>query len=408
MFGMFEKKPTTPKRIYLDHAAATPTRPEVVAAMAPYLGEHYGNPSAIHSEGRKAKQVVEEARTLVARTLGIRPEGVIFTSGGTEGNALAIVGYLTALHETGRAWSDIEVVSTAIEHPSVMETLAYLTERGVVVRTVAVDGDGIVSPQALTAHLSEKTALVTLAYSNSEIGVVQPVHALARAVRAFERSHNGLDIMLHIDGAQAPLWLPCQLPSLAVDMLTLDGGKCGGPKGSGVLVLRRDIPMKSVLWGGGQERNRRPGTENVPAIVGIARALALAQIGNKERADKVAQVRDAAIKLLSTSVPSAVLNGPVGEQRVANNINISLPGVDTEYAVVVLDTAGIAASTKSACAGAGGGESVVVQAVTGDDARARSTIRFTLGEETTLHDFEIVAEVLKKHITLMHTVSRRE
>lgn len=407
MSGMFEKKPTTPKRIYLDHAAVTPTRPEVVAAMAPYQGDYYGNPSAIHKEGREAKQAVEEARTLVARTLGIRGEGVVFTSGGTEGNVLAIVGYLTALYKKGRAWTEMEVVSTAIEHPSVIETLAYLAGRGVVVRTVTVDAHGVVTPPALTTLLSEKTVLVTLAYSNSEIGVVQPVHALARAVRAFERSHDGLDIILHIDGAQAPLWLPCQLPSLAVDMLTLDGGKCGGPKGSGVLALRRDIPLKSVLWGGGQERNRRPGTENVPAIVGIATALSLAQSGVKERVEKVVEVRDAAIELLCTTVPGAVLNGPVGEGRVANNINISLPGVDTEYAVVALDAAGIAASTKSACAGAGGGESAVVKAVTNDSMRARSTLRLTLGEETTLEDFKVVADVLKKHIALMATVSVR-
>lgn len=404
MFGLFEKKAIAPKRIYLDYAAAAPTRPEVVAAMLPYLGDLYGNPSAIHSEGRVAKRAVEDARISVARVLGIRSEGVVFTSGGTEGNALAIVGFLTALREAGRAWADMEVVSTATEHPSVGEALAHLATLGVVVRTVTVDSEGMVSPTALAALLSEKTVLVTLAYSNSEIGVVQPVHALVRAVRAFERTHGGITIMFHVDAAQAPLWLPCQLPSLAVDMMTLDGGKCGGPKGSGVLALRRDVTIAPTLWGGGQERNRRPGTENVPAIVGMAVALTFAQASVKERALKVARVRDAGMQLLCSALPSAVLNGPVGESRIANNINISLPGVDTEYAVVALDAAGIAASTKSACAGAGGGESVVVRAVTGDANRARSTLRFTLGEETVTEDLLAVAAVLKKHLELMATV----
>ncbi|MBY0310365.1 cysteine desulfurase [Patescibacteria group bacterium] len=407
MFRMFQKRIAHTRRIYLDHAAATPARPEVVAAMMPYLGDVFGNPSAIHSEGRTAKQAVETARASVAKILNIRPEGVIFTSGGTEGNVLAIEGYLAALHESGRSWADMEVVTTAIEHPSVSESLVRLAQRGVNVRTVTVDGDGFISPTALTAVLSYRTVLVTFAYSNSEIGVVQPAHALARAVRAYERAHSGVVIMIHLDAAQAPLWLPCQLPALAVDMLTLDGGKCGGPKGSGVLALRRNVVLVPVLSGGGQERSRRPGTENVPGIVGIAAALVIAQATYKARATRVAEVRDVAIEHLCTTVPGAVLNGPRGSGRVANNINISLPGVDTEYAVVVLDTAGVAASTKSACAGAGGGESVVVQAVTGDAVRARSTIRLTLGEETTVGDFLQVALVLRQHLALMASVEHK-
>lgn len=374
--------------------------------MLPYLTTAYGNPSAIHAEGRAAKAAITEARRTTATILGVRPENIIFTSGGTEANALALMGYVDALHSAGRSWETMEVISTAIEHPSILRTLIRLRERGVVVRTVAVSDTGRISPEALTALLTPQTVLVTCAYVNSEIGTIQPVHALARALRAYARAAGVERIPLHIDAAQAPLWLTCVLPQLDVDMLSLDGAKCGGPKGSGVLAVRKPFSVQSIFDGGGQEAGHRPGTENVAGIVGMATALALAQKGIVDRAEKVRALRDAALAKIEKALPAAIVNGSKGSERVANNINVSIPGLDTEYATVVLDTAGIAVSTKSACAGAGGGVSVVVEAISGDTARARSTLRLTLGEDTTEADLEAAIAVLAAHVQQMARLTK--
>ncbi|KKT79296.1 MAG: Aminotransferase class V, partial [Parcubacteria group bacterium GW2011_GWF2_44_8] len=364
MFNLFGKK----RRIYLDTAAATPVRKEVRAAMLPYLENEFGNPSAIHAEGIAARSAVESSRQKVATTLGIRPEGVLFTSGGTESNNLAILGRLKYLaRKEGIAYSDMEVVTTRIEHPSILSLIPVIEATGVTVRFVEVDEEGKITVAALEKVLSPKTVLVTFAYANSEVGVVQSVSRLVRTVRQFEKTHtHGRRIVVHIDAAQAPLWLPCSLTSLGVDMMSLDVGKCNGPKGVGMLVVRGNVPLLPILYGGGQEQGLRPGTENVANIVGGATALALAQADYKERAASVSKLRDSFIDLLTEALPEMLLNGPRGEDRLANNINLSLPKFDTEYAVVYLDAQGIAASTKSACAGAGGGESVVVSTMTGN------------------------------------------
>ncbi len=382
------------KRIYLDHAAATPVRPEVLETMLPYLTENFGNASSIHQEGVRARKAVNEARSLVARTLEVKPEGVIFTGNGTESNNLAIMGHLKHLHkDKGVAYEDMEVVTTRIEHPSIMEILPALEALGVVVRLVEVDEGGLITVPALTEALSPKTVLVAMSYANSEIGAVQPVSRLVRTIRKYEKT-EGCSVVVHLDAAQAPLWLPCALGRLGVDMMALDAGKCNGPKGVGVLVMRQNMGMRPIMYGGGQEDSLRPGTENVAGIVGMAKALELAQSGHQERAEKVTKLRDEAIALLQEKNQGAVINGAIGESRLANNINFSLPGFDTEYAVVYLDTHGVAASTKSACAGAGGGESVVVKTTTGDATRARTTIRFSLGEDTTKADLEYAINTL--------------
>ncbi len=392
------------RRIYLDYAAATPLHERVKAAMLPYLTEFFGNPSAIHTEGKLARQAVEAARLEVARTLAIKPEGVIFTGSGTESNNLSILGYLDALKANGRSYESMEVITTAIEHPSILALLPVLKAKGVVVHTVAVDTEGVITSEALKTCLSPKTVLVAFAYANSEVGTVQPVSRLARVVRQYEQV-EGIHIMIHLDAAQAPLWLPCQLETLGVDMLALDAGKCGGPKGVGVLALRKNVIISAETYGGGQERGLRPGTENVAGIVGMATALALAQADASVRAEKVRSVRDQAISLLCEQIPGLVINGQNVIDRLPNNINLSLPGFDTEYAVVYLDAAGIAASTKSACAGAGSGMSHVVLALTGDASLAKSTIRFTLGEETTIADLKEVVRILQQFCQKMQTLT---
>jgi cysteine desulfurase len=393
------------KRIYLDYAAATPVSKEVLKAMLPYMGGDFANAGAIHSEGLKAKRAIEEARSLVATTLGIRSEGVIFTSNGTEANNLALIGLVKSLRRNeGIAYEDIEIVTTPLEHPSIKEALAQISAMKVEVIEVPVTEEGIVTPQALSAVLTRQTRLVTFAYANSEIGVVQNVSKLVREVRKVERE-NGHKIYVHLDAAQAPLWLPCKLPALGVDMMSLDAGKCEGPKGVGVLAMHGVVPLLPLIYGGGQEGGLRPGTEAVPLIVGAAKAISTAQQSYKDRAKAVATVRDEFLKILSYE-NGIVINGPQGEDRLANNINISLPGLDTEYAVVYLDKHGVAASTKSACAGAGGGESAVVKAISGDEGRAKSTLRLTFGPKTKLSDLKKVLIILQKYRSLMRTLTK--
>lgn len=385
------------KRIYLDIGAATPVCREVLDAMRPYFTDVYGNPSAVHAEGQAAHRAVEAARLDVARLLSVRPEDVVFTSGGTESNNLALYGVVAAAHEAGRAYTDMEVISTSIEHPSVLRVLEALAARGVRVTYAPVDAEGKIDVAALTERFTEQTVLVTCAYANSEVGTIQPIKQITKHVRRWNEAHEG-KILTHLDASQAPLWLACQLDALGVDLMTLDAGKCYGPKGAGVLARKHHVTLTGTLLGGSQEFGLRAGTENVPLIVGAAAALRRAQEGYAARADRVCKLRDKLFAELD-QIPGVVRNG-ARTDRIANNVNISLLGHDTEFAVVALDTKGIAAATRSACSGADGAGSHVVRTIA-DEARAVSTLRFTLGEETHWGDLLQTVAVLKRHLATM-------
>ncbi len=390
------KKP----RVYLDYAAATPLKKEVLSAMLPHLKGNFGNASAIHGEGVAARRVVEEARGRIAHVLQVRPEFVTFVSGGTESNNLAILGTIEQLHRGGRAYSEMEVVTTEIEHPSVMNTMKALEALGVVVRYVSVDQEGFVKLDTLRELLNQKTVLFSVAYANSEIGTVQKLHAIKKALTEAEKKFAA-KIFFHVDAAQAPLWLSCNFDTTYADLLSIDVGKCNGPKGVGILVHSRRATIAPTLFGGGQESGLRPGTENTAGFVGGSVALQLAQKDFKARVAKIAEVQGAGIRHLLTEIPQAILNGATGEGRLANNINISIPGLDTEFATIVLDKHGFAVSTKSACAGAGGGESSVVKAISGDPARATSTLRISLSPETNFQNLKDLTKVLKEHTEKM-------
>ena len=398
MFGFL--KPSAPERVYLDWAAATPLLPAAKAAMLPYLETHFGNPSAIHKEGQVGRLAVEEARGGVAAALQVRPEFITWTSGGTEGNNLAIFGVVESLHRQGRSYDLMTVITTNIEHPSVGKACEALKSRGVQVKALNVTETGTVDIAHLQSLLDETTILFSTALINSEIGTIQPVRAIHKTLAAAEKKY-GTQIMLHLDAAQAPLWVNCQFDGLKADFVTLDAAKCCGPKGVGVLVRSRRAHVVSVVHGGGQESGLRPGTENVAGIVGAAVAIASTQASWRERSEQVATVRDAAIAHLRAEIPQLLLNGTEGEYRVSNNINVSIPGLDTEFAAVVLDTHGFAVSTKSACSGAGGGASTVVLETTTDPARASSTLRITLGPDTTLAQLQSLTVVLKQHVEQM-------
>ncbi len=396
----FEERPRTKKRVYLDYAAATPMTEAAVAAMTRFLRDDFGNPGGIHLEGVRAKRALEEFRTTVARILEVQDTGVVFTSGGTESNNLALRGVLKSLHQEGRPYSQMTVLSTKLEHPATLRTLDVLERMGVVVRYVPVRDDGRLDIAALRSAVDASVVLVTLAYVNSEVGVITPCREVRRVLDEKEKEF-GTSILLHVDAAQAPLWLPCQLARLGADLLSLDGGKCGGGKGVGALVMKKGVTIDPLLRCGGQEMGLRPGTEPVHLIAAFATALTEAQENWQSRSEAVAVVRDYAFEQMQKRIPTAVVNGPVGDARVANNIHISIPGIDAEFAVITLDAHGIAASTKSACSSKGGGASAVVLAMTGDEMRAASTLRFTLGPDTTTHDIDRMLDVLTKHLATL-------
>lgn len=391
------------RRVYLDYAAATPVHPDVFRAMRPYFSTHFANPGAIHREGLDAAHALTHARTRIARTLRVRADEIIFTSGGTEANNLALVGSVAAAHAAGTPYEEIEIISTEIEHPSVLEVLASLRARGVVVHLIPVDADGRMVHSELKRVISPRTHLVSVAYVNSEIGVIEDIKRISRLARSCRQDSSGPPYV-HVDASQAPLWLPCAPDALGADFMTFDAGKCYGPKGVGVLVRRRHTPLVPQLLGGGQEQELRPGTENVPLIVGCAEALCRAQDGHAARARTVSALRDLLIALLKRDVPGVVVNGSE-THRVANNVNVSVPGIDGEFAVIVLDAHGIAASTRSACSGGTGSGSHVVRAISGDDARAASTLRFTLGEETTRADIRRCARIVAEHVRSMRAAT---
>ncbi len=401
MWNPFKKRESRKSVVHLDYASTTPVAPEVLAAMLPYFREEWANPSAIYSSGVQARTVVEGCRTAIARLLRVRPQGVLFTSGGTESNNQALIGFVEALHAEGRAYENMEIVTTCIEHPSILETCAALQKRGIRIVYLDVSEEGLIREQELTAALTEKTVLVTFAYVNSEVGVIQDVKKITRQVRLFNTTHK-VNVCVHLDASQAPLWLSCEMDMLGVDLMTLDAGKCYGPKGIGVLSLRHDVPLAPRMYGGGQERGLRSGTENVPLIVGCSAALQRAQSSWKVRSETVSILRDAMIRQIKEDIPQAILNGS-RQSRIANNINISIPGVESEYAVITLDAHHVAASTRSACGSNTSYGSYVVHAMTKDESRATSTIRFTLGEGTSLGDIQYALQILTEHVVRMKT-----
>lgn len=388
------------RRIYFDHAAATPIHREVMDTMQPYMRNIFANPSATHYEGRKARAAIESARSDIAKMLHVRCDEILFTSGGTESNNLALYGAVDALMSEGVVAGDIEVITTYTEHPSILATVSELERRGVCIKYAPVDECGLIDIQVLKKLITKKTTLITFAYANSETGVVQDVKKIAKLVRESKGGTKKRRPYIHLDASQAPLYLPCAVDSLGVDLMTLDSGKYYGPKGAGVLIKKSYVGLFSQLRGGDQEQGLRAGTENTPLIVGCARALILAQEKCVERTERVRKLRDHFFSELKRTIPDMIINGSATE-RIANNVNISIPGVDGEYAVVTLDVKGVAASTRSACSGKTSGGSPVIMAMGGDEHRALGTIRFTLGEKTTKEDIKYAVDVLVSHVKLV-------
>jgi cysteine desulfurase len=368
--------------IYLDHAATTPVDPRVLEAMLPYFSGYFGNASSVHPHGETAERAVDWARRTVAEILNASPGEIIFTSGGSESDNLAIKGVAFANRDRRR-----HIVTTAIEHHAVLHTCRYLAEHhGFRVTEVPVDCTGLVDPRAVEAALGDETILVSVMAANNEVGTLQPIWEIAEIARA-------RGIAFHTDAVQAAGALPLDVAALGIDLLSLSGHKLYGPKGVGVLYARRGTPLHPLIHGGSQEASRRAGTENVPGIVGLATALRLAESERLDYAARTARLRDRLIAGVLDTVPGAILTGHP-TLRLPSHASFCFEGVEGEAVLVELGMRGICCSSGSACA-AGSNESSHVLAALGlPPALARTALRLTLGRGTTDDDVDCVLGAL--------------
>lgn len=369
------------ERIYLDHAATTPLRPEVREAMGPYLSDAFGNPSSLYAEGQRAKRALDGARDTVAQALGADFAEVTFTSGGTEADNAALVGVMLAHRERGNHF-----ITTQIEHEAVLRSARFLQTLGFDVTFLAPDAQGHIHSAQIAEALTDRTTLVSVMHANNEVGTVQPVREIADVV------HAG-GALLHTDAVQTFGLYPVHVGDLGVDLLSVSAHKIYGPKGVGALYVRRGVPIEPLLHGGGQERERRAGTENVAGIVGFGEAVRQLVPEREDVADRLTRLRDKFITELGGHIPGVALNGHPTE-RLPNNVNVSLSGLDAESLLLSLDMAGIAASSGSACTSGSIEPSHVLQAMGLAEARVHGAVRFTLGRRTTEEEISRTLDAL--------------
>ncbi len=373
--------------VYMDHAGTTPVDPMVLEAMIPHFSDRFGNPSSIHTFGQEARRALDDSRETIAKVLGCRLSEVVFTSGGTESDNAAVRGAVTALQETGT-----HIITCSVEHHAVLHTCQHLENIGFDVTYLPVDGYGQVDPDAVARAITERTVLVSIMYANNEIGAIQPISEIAGLVKerakAMERT-----IVVHTDAVQAAGYLDIDVGRLGVDMLSLSAHKFYGPKGAGVLYVRRGSPFLSQQMGGGQERERRSGTENIPSIVGTAVALARAEAERENSSKHVARLRDIIIQAIQEQIPGAHLNGHP-TRRLPNNVNFSFEHVEGEPVLLGLEMAGIAASSGSACSSGSLEPSHVLLALGQSADLARGSLRLTLGKSNTEEEVEYLLPVL--------------
>ena len=379
---------SSPGTVYLDHAGTTPMDPRVLEAMLPYFTQLYGNPSSIHTVGQESRHALDEARERVARVLHCRSREVVFTSGGTESDNAAIHGVATGLQETGN-----HIITSCVEHHAVLHTCQYLENGGFEVTYLPVDPSGMVHPEAVYDAITDRTTLVTVMYANNEIGTINPIPEIVEAVkrRAEELERT---IVMHTDAVQAAGFLDLNVYKLGVDMLSLSGHKFYGPKGTGALYVRRGTPFLPLILGGGQERERRSGTENIPGIVGLSVALDLADTSREEASARCSAWRDQIIHYVLETIPGSHLNGHL-TVRLPNNVNFSFDGVEGESILLGLDMAGIAASSGSACSSGSLEPSHVLLALGQSAELARGSLRITLGKDNTDGDVDYLLQVLR-------------
>jgi cysteine desulfurase len=422
------------RNVYLDHAAATPLDERVFKAMQSYLKDEFYNPSSLYESARKTRQAVETARATVADTLGAKKSEIIFTAGATESVNLAIFGVMRALSpkrpsvipskveesllkesslQSGmlrQAQHDgqLKLVTTAIEHEAVLACIPALERDGHAVEVVPVKPDGIVDLVALENAIDDQTVLVSVMYANNEIGTIQPLAEIGKMIAQVRASRTKrsvkMPIYFHSDATQAPNYLDIHVSRLGVDLMTLNGSKIYGPKQTGCLYIRTGVPLEPVIYGGGQEKGLRSGTENVAGIIGFAEALKLTTEIRDEESKRLTELRDRLISELSSTITDIQLNGHAGK-RLANNINLIIPDIDGEATVLHLDREGFQVSTGSACTTGNTDPSHVLLAIGRSTTEANASLRLTLGRSTTAHDLDELAKTLPKIVERLRKIN---
>ncbi|MCO5387049.1 MAG: cysteine desulfurase NifS [Desulfosporosinus sp.] len=381
------------RRVYLDHSATTPVDPEVAAIMMTYYTEKYGNPSSVHGFGRETKQALEQARNQVAELIGAASREITFTSGGTEADNLAILGTAEALRKKGK-----HIITSCIEHHAVLETCEYLEKNGFDLTVIPVDEEGIISVDEVRKAIRPDTILITVMHANNEVGSIQPIAEIGKLAK----EHG---IVFHVDAVQSLGKIPINVEEMNVDLLTVSGHKIYGPKGVGALYVRKGVRIVPLIHGGGQERKRRSGTENMPGIIGFGKACELAGQRMADDAEKQIKLRDKLMNGIEERIEYVKVNGPVGEKRLPNNVNVSIRYVEGESLLLSLDMLGIAASSGSACTSGSLDPSHVLLGMGLIHEIAHGSLRFSLGRQNTEEEIDYVLEQLPKIVERLRMMS---
>lgn len=381
------------RRVYLDHSATTPVDSEVAQLMMTYYTEKYGNPSSVHTFGQEAKEGLEIAREQVAALIGAQANEITFTSGGTEADNLAILGATDAQRKKGK-----HIITSAIEHHAVLETCEYLEKNGFDLTVIPVDEEGAIDPQAVAQAMRPDTILITIMHANNEVGTIQPIAEIGRIAK-----EKG--IIFHVDAVQSLGKVPIDVKAMNVDLLTMSSHKIYGPKGVGALYIRKGIKLTPRVYGGGQEKKRRSGTENLPGIIGFGKACELAGQRMEKEENQLRVLRDKLIDGILERIDYVKVNGPRGENRLPNNANVSIKFVEGEALLLSLDMMGIGASSGSACTSGSLDPSHVLLAMGLDHATAHGSLRFSLGRQNTEEDIDYVLEQLPKIVERLRSMS---
>ena len=380
------------KRVYLDYAATSPCDPQVLEAMEPFFFDKPGNASSMHSFGQEAKKGVEDSREILASSIGAKPEEIIFTSGGTESNNNVIFGTAEALKSKGN-----HIITSVIEHHAISEPCSYLEKKGFEITYVKVDKDGLISPEDVKKAITDKTILVSIMHANNEIGTIQPIQEIGKLVKEKE-------IYFHTDAVQTIGHIPINVNDLNVDFLSLSAHKFYGPKGVGALFIKKGVRVERLLYGGDQERGRRPSTYNTPGIVGLGKAIELCGKNIDNETKEQVRLRDKMIKEIPQIVPEVKLNGHP-KIRLPNNVNFSIRYIEGESILLSLDMLGIALSTGSACTSSSLEPSHVLLAIGLDHATAHGSLRITMGRWTKESDIDYLLEHLPKVVDKLRAMS---
>lgn len=388
--------------VYLDHAASTPLDPHVKKAMLPYLEQTYGNPSALHTPGRNAKIALDQARETVAKILNCKNEEILFTGSGTESDNLAIFGIAQQYADQGK-----HIITTNFEHHAILHPCQALEKEGYKVTYLKVSPDGLITPEQLKAAIQPDTTLVSIMYANNEIGTIEPIAELAAALqeKKKEMGRNQNDPpFFHTDACQAGGYLDLDVTKLGVDLMTINGSKIYGPKGVGTLFVRRGLRIKPLIHGGAQEMRLRAGTENLAGIVGLAKALEIAQQSKDQEVERLNELRDKLIVGITENIQKTELNGHP-TKRLPNNVNVTILDIEGEAMLLYLDEHGIYVSTGSACDSQSLDPSHVIVALGKPYEYAHGSIRFTLGRSTTEKDIDYVIKTLPEIVATLRKIS---